>query len=60
VDPNPEHTLVEGNVVLLNGFFSGPLPPGFPSPADLIWTGSGHHNHWKDNLFGTSSPGQLP
>ena len=60
VDPNPEHTLVEGNVVLLNGFVSGPFPPGFPPPADLIWTGSGQNNHWRGNVFGTSSPGQLP
>ena len=60
VDPNANNTLVADNAVLGNGFFSGPVPAGFPSPADLIWTGSGTGNHWRDNLFGTSFPPTLP
>jgi parallel beta-helix repeat protein len=61
VNPDPTNTLVEGNVVLGNGFLpAGLVPPGFPHPADLIWTGTGTNNHWRDNLFGTSVPGTLP
>jgi parallel beta-helix repeat protein len=57
-DPNPNNTLVAGNIVLGNGFV--PPPPGFPQPADLLWTGTGTGNHWKDNIFGSSTPGTLP
>jgi hypothetical protein len=61
VNPDPTNTLVEDNVVLGNGFLpAGQVPPGFPHPADLIWTGIGTNNHWRDNLFGTSVPGALP
>jgi parallel beta-helix repeat protein len=60
VNPDPNNTLVQGNVVLGNGFITTSLPGGFPDPADLIWTGTGQNNHWKNNSFGTSSPGQLP
>jgi parallel beta-helix repeat protein len=60
VDPDATDTLVAGNVVLGNGFAPGPVPPGFPAPADLVWTGSGTGNRWRHNLFGTSSPGELP
>jgi parallel beta-helix repeat protein len=60
VDPNPNDTLIAGNLVLGNGFYTGPVPPGFPAPADLVWTLSGKRNHWRGNLFGTSSPNNLP
>jgi parallel beta-helix repeat protein len=58
VDPDPEYTAVHDNVVLGNGFAAA--SPGFPQPADLVWTGTGQHNHWNNNLFVTSTPGQLP
>jgi parallel beta-helix repeat protein len=58
IDPNPEHTLIAGNVVQGNGllFSYAVLPPG----ADLLWDGSGFGNHWVLNLFGTSEPAVLP
>jgi len=58
IDPNPEHSLISGNVVLGNGllFCYAMLPPG----ADLLWDGSGSGNHWVHNLFGTSEPAVLP
>jgi parallel beta-helix repeat protein len=59
VDPNPEHTLIQYNVVLGNGFTTS-VPTGFPQPADLIWTRTGANNHWKHNIFQTSTPAQLP
>jgi parallel beta-helix repeat protein len=60
VDPDPDFTLIQGNVVVGNGFVS-PVPSGFPTPADLLWTGHGQHNHWVQNVFGTiSSPVPLP
>ena len=59
VDPNENDTLVEMNIVLGNGFLKS-VPPGFPQPADLIWTGTGTNNHWKNNIFQTSTPLQLP
>jgi parallel beta-helix repeat protein len=59
LDPNPENTLVEGNVALGNGFLTQ-VPPGFPQPADLLWDGNGRNNHWRSNVFGTSTPGKLP
>jgi parallel beta-helix repeat protein len=60
VDPNPDNTLVQQNTVVGNGFFAGPLPSEFPHPADLVWTGSGANNHWRFNVFLTSTPGHLP
>jgi parallel beta-helix repeat protein len=60
VDPNPNDTLILGNTVVGNGFVSISVPPGFPHPADLVWTGSGMNNHWKHNVFFTSSPSHLP
>jgi parallel beta-helix repeat protein len=59
VDPNPDNTLVRKNTVTGNGFLPS-VPPGFPQPADLVWTGTGTNNHWKDNVFGTSTPPELP
>jgi parallel beta-helix repeat protein len=59
VDPNANDTLVQLNIVLGNGFLTS-VPPGFPQPADLIWTGTGTNNHWKNNIFQTSTPPQLP
>jgi parallel beta-helix repeat protein len=58
VDTDPEHTQIHDNVVLGNGFAPGMT--GFPQPADLVWTGTGQHNHWNNNLFLTSSPSELP
>jgi parallel beta-helix repeat protein len=60
LDPNPEHTLIQNNVVLGNG--RHPTDPTLPhadliaSPAALL----GSDNHWKGNLFQTSFPGALP
>jgi parallel beta-helix repeat protein len=59
VDPNPDHTLIKANIVLGNGFVT-PAPPALPQPADLVWTGTGTGNHWVNNIFQTSTPGQLP
>jgi parallel beta-helix repeat protein len=59
VDPNENDTLVQMNIVLGNGFLKS-VPAGFPQPADLIWTGAGTNNHWKNNIFQTSTPLQLP
>jgi hypothetical protein len=59
VDPNPNDTLVQFNVVLGNGFITS-VPLGFPQPADLVWTGTGTGNHWKHNIFQTSTPSHLP
>jgi parallel beta-helix repeat protein len=59
VDPNPDDTLIQNNVVLGNGFVTS-VPLGFPQQADLVWTHSGTNNHWKNNIFQTSTPGQLP
>jgi parallel beta-helix repeat protein len=58
VDPLPEATLIQKNVLSLNGFVTAPT--GFPQPADLIWTGSGKNNHWRHNVYSTSTPGKLP
>jgi parallel beta-helix repeat protein len=61
VDPNPENTLITNNIVIGNGLrFSY---PGFPPPADLMWTTFGQlgtNDRWKGNLFGASSPSPLP
>jgi parallel beta-helix repeat protein len=59
VDPNPENTLVRGNIALGNGF-APTVPAGFPQPADLLWDGNGMNNHWQKNQYQTSTPGQLP
>lgn len=42
VDPNPNFTLVIGNVVTGNG-------------TDLGWSGVGTHNRWIGNVFNTSN-----
>jgi parallel beta-helix repeat protein len=57
---DPAHTLITHNFVEGNGFYTGPLPHGFPAPADLIWTGTGDNNHWVHNIFDTSDPSTLP
>jgi parallel beta-helix repeat protein len=57
---DPTHTLIAHNFVEGNGFYTGPLPPGFPTPADLIWTGTGLNNDWDHNTFGSSDPTVLP
>ncbi len=62
VNPYPENTRIEHNVVLGNGLLFAP-PPGFEHPADLVWTPSaqmGHNNVWANNIFGTSFPEHLP
>jgi parallel beta-helix repeat protein len=59
VDPNADNTLVRRNQVLGNGFLPS-VPPGFPQPADLVWTGTGTNNHWQNNVFATSTPAKLP
>jgi hypothetical protein len=57
IEPNPDGTVVQDNIVLGNGSKS-PLPaiPG----ADLLWDGTGNHNCWNDNVFETSLPSSLP
>jgi parallel beta-helix repeat protein len=42
VDPNPNYTLVIGNVVIGNG-------------VDLGWTGTGQHNQWIGNVYKTAN-----
>jgi parallel beta-helix repeat protein len=58
VDPNPNHTLIRQNLLFSNGFV--PAPSGFPASADLIWTGTGTDNHWRNNHYKTSTPSHLP
>ncbi len=65
VDPTPESTLIEYNVVLNNG--RHPADPTFPhadliASQDALLPPDGHdpQNHWVGNLFGTSEPGTLP
>jgi parallel beta-helix repeat protein len=61
VNPDPTYTLVVGNVVVGNGFLPlNQVPPGFPPPSDLIWTGTGTNNHWQDDVFSSSFPNSLP
>jgi parallel beta-helix repeat protein len=61
IEPNPDQTIVQNNVVTGNGSAS-PFPtiPG----ADLLWDGTGKHNCWSGNVFVTSfwplSPLPLP
>ena len=57
---DPTHTRIAHNFVVDNGFYTGTLPQGFPPPANLIWTGKGHNNHWVHNTFVTSDPAMLP
>jgi parallel beta-helix repeat protein len=60
LDPNPEQTLVENNIVLGNG--NHPSDPTQPS-GDLLATPNalaGAGNHWRHNLFNTSFPPELP
>jgi parallel beta-helix repeat protein len=56
IEPNPDNDLVEFNVALHNGFNPIPIFGG----ADLIWDGSGTGNHWRFNVFATSTPATLP
>jgi parallel beta-helix repeat protein len=58
INARPVYTLIENNNLWFNGFLSG--APGWPGPADLVWTGLGLHNHWRRNLFTTSTLGILP
>jgi parallel beta-helix repeat protein len=58
IDSLPESTLIQKNILSLNGFVNPPA--GYPHPADLIWTYSGKNNHWRHNLYDTSTPGTLP
>jgi parallel beta-helix repeat protein len=60
VAADPTHTRIVHNFVVRNGFFQGPLPSGFPKPADLLWTGTGLNNHWAHNTHVTSDPAMLP
>jgi parallel beta-helix repeat protein len=57
IDPNPEHTLVQGNTVTGNGTVQATPPL---QAADLAWDGTGKGNVWKNNTFGTSVPATLP
>jgi len=57
IDPNPDGTLVAFNAALGNGTNS-PLP--IILGADLLWDGAGTGNHWRNNLFLTSSWPQSP
>jgi len=60
IDPSPEHTLIEDNIVLGNG--RHPTDPTQPH-ADLVASPDalmGSANHWEGNLFQTSFPGALP
>ena len=59
IEPFPDHNLVIGNVVMLNG--GNPDPKIAPLPSgDLIWDVSGIGNCWSDNIYKTSFPTSLP
>ncbi len=57
---DPTDTRIAYNFVVGNGFYTGMLPSGFPTPADLVWTRTGLNNHWVHNTFVTSDPTNLP
>ena len=59
IDPFPDHNLVIGNVVMLNGGNPDPKIAPLP-PGDLIWDLSGTGNCWSDNTYKTSFPSLLP
>jgi len=59
IEPNPDGTQVVRNVVKDNGA----APPTLPVPVpgvDLFWDGSGTDNCWRDNIYATSYPSNLP
>jgi parallel beta-helix repeat protein len=58
INSRPRYTLIQNNNLWFNGFLSGAI--GWPRPADLVWTQVGRQNHWRRNLFTSSSPGILP
>ena len=59
IDPFPDHNLVIGNVVMLNGGNPDPKIAPLP-PGDLIWDLSGIGNCWSHNTYKTSFPPLLP
>jgi parallel beta-helix repeat protein len=56
-DPFPRNTRTEFNVALQNG--TNAQFPGFPG-ADLIWSGAGTGNCWRDNVANVVFPQALP
>ncbi|GEO05292.1 hypothetical protein AAE02nite_29560 [Adhaeribacter aerolatus] len=59
IEPNPDYTQVIKNVVKNNGSAPPTLPIPIPG-VDLLWDGSGTHNCWRDNIYNTSYPANLP
>ena len=57
IDPDPDGVRVLGNHVTGNG---GASPIPFLPAVDLLWDGSGTHDCWQGNSFGTSAPAALP
>lgn len=59
IEPNPDLTRIQHNVVTGNGAMPPPLPLPLPG-VDLLWDGSGVNNCWGGNTFDTSVPSPLP
>ena len=58
IEPNPDGVKIIKNKVTQNG---SSAPPGLPLPAaDLLWDGSGNNNCWKNNVYSSSYPADLP
>jgi parallel beta-helix repeat protein len=61
IDPLPDGNRFEGNTATGNGGApdAARLPPGVPG-ADLLWSGAGAGNCWRNNRFGTVFSPVLP
>jgi parallel beta-helix repeat protein len=58
IEPNPDGTKIQSNVLINNG---ATPPVGIPLPGvDLLWDGSGTNNCWSNNHFSTAYPSGLP
>jgi parallel beta-helix repeat protein len=59
IDPNPDNSRIQKNVVKNNG--SAPPVLAIPLPGvDFLWDGSGSNNCWQNNIYNTSFPSPLP
>lgn len=61
IDPEPDFNVFFDNIITGNGGAPDPklAALGF-APFDILWDGTGRGNGWRDNVFGTSFPLNLP